>query len=255
MRRRWRSAAVISPRGPASSEPPGAPRPLLKATATRSKGSASSASGRPLAALAFHRRAPSRNVARPSSRAVAQMRSTSACGTTTPPARLWVFSTCTRVVVGKMAKLRGLVAARNSSAVKTPPCPISWICTPALAAAPPASCQAACDSRLATTSSPGRVSVRSATWLAIVPVGSHSAASLPSNSAMRACRRLVLGSSPYWSSPTSAAAMAARMAPVGRVTVSERRSIGRFMARSGRVAAGMTVPQYRRTPPTPAAGG
>ncbi len=158
------------------------------------------------------------------------MRSTSGCGTTTPPARLWVFSTSTSVVVGKIAKLRGLTAARSSSALKRPPCPISWICTPALAAAPPSSCQAACDSRQATTSSPGRVSVRSATWLASVPVGSHSAASLPSSSAQRACSRLVLGSSPYWSSPTGAAAMAARMAAVGWVTVSERRSMRSVMA-------------------------
>ena len=48
-----------------------------------------------------------------------------------------VFSISTSVVLGKIAKLRGLVARRNSSAVNRPPCPISWICTPALAAAPP----------------------------------------------------------------------------------------------------------------------
>jgi hypothetical protein len=35
---------------------------------------------------------------------------------------------------------------------------------------------------------------------------------------------LVVGSSPYWLSPTGAAAIAARMAALGRVTVSERRS-------------------------------
>jgi hypothetical protein len=64
--------------------------------------------GKPLAALAFESRAPSRKmVASPSSRASAQMRSTSACGTTTPPARLCVFSTSTSVVVGKIGKLRG----------------------------------------------------------------------------------------------------------------------------------------------------
>ena len=50
MRRRCRSAAAISVVDPASSEPPGAPRPLLKATATRSKGAASASSGKPLAA-------------------------------------------------------------------------------------------------------------------------------------------------------------------------------------------------------------
>ena len=38
-------------------------------------------------------------------------------------------------------------------------------------------------------------------------------------------QRLTVGSSPYWSSPTGAAAIAERIAAVGRVTVSERRSI------------------------------
>ena len=63
--RRWRSAAAMSARLPASSDPPGAPRPLEKATATRSKGAASSASLRPLATAAFHSRAPSRKLAMP----------------------------------------------------------------------------------------------------------------------------------------------------------------------------------------------
>ena len=120
---------------------------------------------------------------------------------------------------------RGLTAATNSAALKTPRAPISVSCTPALAAEPPVSCQTAWLSRLTMTSSPGRVSTRSATWLAIVPLGSQSAASLPSSAATCSCRRLVVGSSPYWSSPTGAAAMAARISGVGRVTVSERRSI------------------------------
>jgi hypothetical protein len=56
-------------------------------------------------------------------------------------------------------------------------------CTPAFAAEPPVSCQTAWLSRLTITSSPGRVRTRSATWLAIVPLGSQSAASLPSSAA------------------------------------------------------------------------
>ena len=43
---------------------------------------------------------------------------------------------------------------------------------------------------------------------------------------MRASSALTVGSSPATSSPTSAAAIAARMAGVGLVTVSLRRSIG-----------------------------
>src|SRR5438876_7235623 len=52
------------------------------------------------------------------------------------------------------------------------------------------------------------------------------AASLPVNSAARSWRRLTVGSSSYSASPTSASAIALRMAALGRVTVSERRSIG-----------------------------
>src|SRR2546427_52199 len=56
------------------------------------------------------------------------------------------------------------------------------------------------------------------------PVGTNSAASLPKISAARFSSRLTVGSSPYTSSPTSASAMARRIAAVGRVTVSDRRS-------------------------------
>ena len=45
-------------------------------------------------------------------------------------------------------------------------------------------------------------------------------------------QRFTVGSSPYQSSPTSASAIAARIASDGLVTVSERRSIGRVMAAS-----------------------
>src|SRR5438270_10992582 len=74
-------------------------------------------------------------------------------------------------------------------------------------------------------SSPGPASEPSAIWFAMVPLGAQSAASLPSRSATRSCRRLTVGSSPYTSSPTSAVAMAARIGSVGRVTVSLRRSM------------------------------
>src|SRR5438034_2120257 len=57
-----------------------------------------------------------------------------------------------------------------------------------------------------------------------VPEGKKSASSKPKISAARACSRLTVGSSPKTSSPSSASSMARRMAGVGRVTVSERRS-------------------------------
>jgi hypothetical protein len=65
----------------------------------------------------------------------------------------------------------------------------------------------------------------SAARLLCVPVGMNSAASLPSSAATRSCSALTLGSSPNTSSPSGAANIASRIAAVGRVTVSLRRSI------------------------------
>src|SRR5262245_40225082 len=59
----------------------------------------------------------------------------------------------------------------------------------------------------------------------MVPEGTYSAASFPSNWAVTSWRRLTQGSSPKTSSPTSASAMARRMPGEGLVTVSLRRSI------------------------------
>ena len=173
------------------------------------------------------------------------MRRSSAGSQTTPPARLWVFSTSTSVVGGKIAWPRGLIAATSSVAVNSPSVPISANCTPALAAPAPVSCQTACVSRPTITSSPGCVSSFSASWLAMCPVGTHSAASLSSSAATTSCRRFTVGSSPYWSSPTGAAAIAARIASVGWVTVSERRSIVMGLTlrpRTPRRVPGMTEP-------------
>src|SRR6185369_15940971 len=75
-----------------------------------------------------------------------------------------------------------------------------------------------------STSVPRVASTRIASWFAIVPEGTYSAASLPSSPAANDSRRLTVGSSPYTSSPTSASAIARRISGVGLVTVSERRS-------------------------------
>ena len=85
------------------------------------------------------------------------------------------------------------------------------------------SVEATCDSGSATTRCPGPENCsRSAIWLAIVPLGTYSAASLPVTSAARSWRRLTVGSSPNQSSPTSASAIARRIATEGLVTVSEQ---------------------------------
>ena len=95
---------------------------------------------------------------------------------------------------------------------------------PTSAAGPPASYSSGCASSWNRISSPGRQCTAKATWLHIVPDGRNSAASLPSSSATIAWRRLTVGSSRFCSSPTSASAMARRIAGVGRVTVSLNRS-------------------------------
>src|SRR5918995_3212185 len=79
----------------------------------------------------------------------------------------------------------------------------------------------------ATSSAPGVVSRRRAIWFAMVAVGRKSAASWPSRSAARRWSSLTVGSSRSCSSPTSAAAIAARISALGRLAVSERRSITR----------------------------
>src|SRR5712691_6977817 len=61
----------------------------------------------------------------------------------------------------------------------------------------------------------------------MVPLGTKSDASLPTISAARSCSRWMVGSSSQTSSPTSAAARAARIDSVGRVKVSLRSSMVR----------------------------
>src|SRR5712691_5759125 len=63
----------------------------------------------------------------------------------------------------------------------------------------------------------------------MVPLGTKSDASLPTISAARSCSRWMVGSSSQTSSPTSAAAMAARIDSVGKVKVSLRSSTVRAM--------------------------
>src|SRR5215831_16332108 len=59
----------------------------------------------------------------------------------------------------------------------------------------------------------------------MTPLGKKSAASFPRSAATRSSRRCIVGSPSRSSSPTSAAAIAARMPGVGLVTVSLLRSI------------------------------
>src|SRR5256886_13000061 len=74
------------------------------------------------------------------------------------------------------------------------------------------------------TSCPGCVWLSSAHRLPMVPLGTKSEASFPTISAARCCSRWIVGSSSQTSSPTSAAAIAARIDAVGSVNVSLRNS-------------------------------
>jgi hypothetical protein len=74
-------------------------------------------------------------------------------------------------------------------------------------------------------SSPRAQWVSTETRFAMVPLETNRPASFPTRSAAIASSRLIVGSSPNTSSPTSAVAIASRMAGVGRVTVSLRKSM------------------------------
>ena len=99
---------------------------------------------------------------------------------------------------------------------------ISVMTAPESWAGPPASAISVCVSRpMNIRSPPGRMCRRMAISLHIVPLGRKTAASWPSSAATRSSSARVVGSAARCSSPTSAAAMAARIAAVGRVCVSE----------------------------------
>ena len=97
--------------------------------------------------------------------------------------------------------------------------------TPEWTAGPPSSEMKTWQFSSPISSSPSSVWRRIAIWFAIVAVGTKIASSWPSRRAPRSSSSLTDGSSRRCSSPTAAAAIAARMPEVGRVAVSERRSI------------------------------
>jgi hypothetical protein len=150
-------------------------------------------------------------------------RSSSRCAR--PPAKLCVFSTETQAVRTKNGPRSG--ASRPSTAARStyPRGSVHVrIVTPEIAPCAPISARAMWADDSHSTSSPAFTSTRTASRLASEPVTVNSADSNPNMSATRASRALTVGSSPYTSSPTSATAIACRIASVGRVTVSLRRS-------------------------------
>ncbi len=143
-----------------------------------------------------------------------------------PPPRLAVFSTTTNRLRAWCASAGLPIAAATCAAVKRPRSPAtSRTLQPLLAMVPPPSYRYTCAPSSQITSSPGRVCTLIAIWLVMVPLGQNTAASCSNRRATRSSSMRTVGSSPNTSSPSSAWAMASRMAAVGRVTVSLRRSI------------------------------
>ncbi len=185
-----------------------------------------SASGTPVATCAFQTRAPSRWTPVPTPVAHSRRSWSSASGSTAPPAKLWVFSTETAAVRTKNGPMSGANSDRIvASSARPRGCVHVRIVIPPMAPCAPSSARAMCAEDSQSTSWPGATSEPTASTFAIDPVGVNSAASCPNSPATRSSRARTVGSSPYTSSPTSARAIAARIASVGRVRVSERRSI------------------------------
>jgi len=193
---------------------------------TESARQAIAAADTPRLAAALKIRAPSRCTGMPRRRAFAWISTISSRGWTVPSQT--AFSSAMSPVSGKWmsssSRMRGSISAQ---VMALPRGQTVRSCTAESTAAPPTSCWTMCPSSDTITSWPGRQWVMMHTWLPKVPLGTKSAASRPVISAARASSRWMVGSSPMTSSPTSAVNMACRMAGVGRVTVSDRRSINR----------------------------
>ena len=215
---------------PASTAPSGQPSPFERQSVTVSNSRPISAAGTPVATEAFRSRAPSRCVAE-----------TALAGR--GGQRLELVERPARVRRASCACSRG--RARQDAGRPTS-------CSATVTASSSGTAEAPVDARRSPRSSGRRAPPRRRTrrsrhargaprrgrrpggecsfraiWFASVAVGRKSAASCPSRAAARSCSALTVGSSRRCSSPTSAAAIAARIPAVGRVAVSERRSITR----------------------------
>ena len=221
-----RRARTMRSAEPATIAPSGQPSPFEKQIVTVSAWPAIADGSTPLATAALKSRAPSRCRLRSSSRQVSAIASTSASGQTRPPAALCVFSIATIRVVGTWPRSPLRAAARTWSVVNRPATDGNGrVISPACTAGPPSSAIRMCDSSSAINSSPGSPRTRRAISFAIVAVGTKTESSWPRISAVRRSSSLTVGSSRICSSPTSAFAIASRIACVGFVAVSERRSI------------------------------
>src|SRR5262249_10446096 len=136
------------------------------------------------------------------------------------------FSTASTDVRGVWNVPSARIVARSCSGDSRPRAPGSpRVWSPWCLAAPPRSCTMMCAVSSTTSSVPRSPRTARAIWFPIVAVGRYTASSWPSSSAPRRSSSRTVGSSRSCSSPTSAAAIASRIAREGFVCVSERRSI------------------------------
>ncbi len=179
------------------SDPTGAPSPFDRQTAITSASPPYVASGTPVATCAFQIRAPSTWTRVPTSSA--QVRSACSCssGTTAPPAKLWVFSTATAAVGTKYGPRSGanMSCTRSSGSRPSGACQVRMV-MPLWAPCAPSSARAMWARSSQSTSWPGATTLRTASTLAIDPVGVNSAASWPSSPATCSSSAVTVGSSP-----------------------------------------------------------
>jgi hypothetical protein len=211
---------------PARSDPPGRAEPLGERDRDEFERRGKPVSTpSPLATAAFQSRAPSRKVAMPRSRAAAQMRpprrgKDDAAGAVVRVLDLDEGGRRVDAVVARLDRGDELRRREDAACADLGELHAAFACR-AAGLVPDRMALAADDHVVA---GPRQDAQRHL-------VGHRAArqperASLPSIAATVSWSRLIVGSSPYWSSPTGAAAIAARISGVGRVTVSERRSIG-----------------------------
>src|SRR4051812_9148895 len=220
---RTRCARSMSGLLPTSTVPAGVPSPFERHTDTLSNPAHRSRAGVPSFTTALKMRAPSRWVASLRRRASATASAMYARGSTLPEI---VFSSASSRVMAKCASW-GLTAPSISARSRVPSgrfCSGCGWMAPSTAMPPP-SYRYVCASWPTITSSPRAQWLISAARFDCVPEGKKRPASMPNRSAHASCRRFTVGSSANTSSPTSARAIASRMAGEGCVTVSLRRSI------------------------------
>src|SRR3990170_1202054 len=218
--------------GPATTDPTGAPSPLLRQNIRESQHFPYSPVPAPDATEALKIRDPSMWNRSDRFRHRPPIRRREERGNTVPPAALWLFSAQTRRTFGRAETGSLPMASSACVEVKTPlgvSIPIRE--TPVTCDIPGSSRRAMWEEQEARIRSFGRVQAATATRFPIVPDGTNRAASFAKREAESSSSAQTVGSSPRRESPTLARAIALRIPGVGRVTVSERRSTGSGMTR------------------------